>query len=216
MTQLVKKLVITGKVKLLTGLHIGGTNAAMNIGGPDKFVVRNPITNKPYIPGSSLKGKLRALLELMDGTITNERGVNGPTKDPSKRAGKLFGTVGEKQQPSRLIVRDANLSEDQDVDFTNTDLPYTETKTEVAIDRITAKANPRTFERVPAGASFDLKMVLNVFDVDNEKEMKTALIVAIKLLNDDYLGGHGSRGYGQIEISDLKWDEKDVKYYESN
>ena len=85
-------------------------------------------------------------------------------------------------------------------DFSNTDLPYTESKTEVSIDRITAKANPRTFERVPAGAQFKLNMVLNIFDEDDEKRLKETLKKAIELLEDDYLGGHGSRGYGQIEI----------------
>ena len=84
--------------------------------------------------------------------------------------------------------------------FDNTDLPYTESKTEVAIDRITAKANPRTFERVPAGAQFKLNMVLNIFEGENEQRLKETLKLAIRLLQDDYLGGHGSRGYGQVEI----------------
>ena len=84
--------------------------------------------------------------------------------------------------------------------FDNTDLPYTESKTEVAIDRITAKANPRTFERVPAGAQFKLNMVLNIFEGENEQRLKETLQLAIRLLQDDYLGGHGSRGYGQVEI----------------
>lgn len=61
--KLEKKIVYTGIITLKTGLHIGGTNASLNIGGPDNFVVRNPIDNIPYIPGSSLKGKMRALVE---------------------------------------------------------------------------------------------------------------------------------------------------------
>jgi CRISPR-associated protein Csm3 len=79
-------------------------------------------------------------------------------------------------------------------------LPYTESKTEVAIDRVTSKANPRTFERVPAGAKFKLELVLNVFKDEDEKSLKATLNQAIKLLEDDYLGGHGSRGYGQVKI----------------
>lgn len=214
MTTLKKKILVTGDIILKTGLHVGGTNSSLNIGGPDKFVVRNPLTNKPYIPGSSLKGKMRSLIELMDGTINFDNRGNGPTKDPGTRAGNLFGTVGEYQQPSRLIVRDADLISEMD-DFKNTDLPFTETKTEVSIDRITASANPRTFERVPAGAMFKLQMVLNVFDTDNERNLMDTLKQALKLLQDDYLGGHGSRGYGQIEIANLKFDERNKSFYEN-
>lgn len=214
MTTLKKKILVTGDIILKTGLHVGGTNSSLNIGGPDKFVVRNPLTNKPYIPGSSLKGKMRSLIELMDGSIHSDHRGNGPTKDPGTPAGNLFGTVGENQQPSRLIVRDADLISEID-DFKNTDLPYTETKTEVSIDRITASANPRTFERVPAGAMFKLQMVLNVFDSDKEQKLLDTLKQALKLLQDDYLGGHGSRGYGQIEIANLNFDERNKSFYEN-
>jgi CRISPR-associated protein Csm3 len=82
--------------------------------------------------------------------------------------------------------------------FRNTDLLYTESKTEANIDRVTSAANPRTYERVPAGAQFELNMVLNVFDTDDEAELKKLLDQAIALLHDDYLGGSGSRGYGQV------------------
>lgn len=203
--KLVKKIIYTGTITLKTGLHIGGTNAALNIGGPDKFVVRNPINNIPYIPGSSLKGKMRSLVEIANGE-TNE---GKPTNNPNHKAGKLFGISGdnEKSKPSRLIVRDAEL-DIHACDFSNTDLPYTESKTEVAIDRVTAKANPRTFERVPAGAKFKLNMVLNIFEGENEAELKETLKQAIRLLEDDYLGGHGSRGYGQVKFDDLKEESR--------
>ena len=87
-----------------------------------------------------------------------------------------------------------------DISKPKIDLPYTESKTEVNIDRVTSKANPRTFERVPAGAEFKLSMVLNIFDDENEEELKSILYKAIEMLHDDYLGGQGSRGYGQVEI----------------
>ena len=215
MTTLVKKILVKGDIILKTGLHIGGTNSSLNIGGPDKFVVRNPLTNKPYIPGSSLKGKMRSLIELVDGTITSDQKGNGPSKDPETRAGNLFGTVGDNQQPSRLIVRDAEIFSNSGFDeFKNTDLPFTETKTEVSIDRITASANPRTFERVPAGANFKLEMILNVFSMDKEERLVETLKEALRLLQDDYLGGHGSRGYGQIEITNLSFEERDKSFYE--
>lgn len=203
MTKLIKKIVYSGQITLKTGLHIGGTNTALNIGGPDSFVVRNPITNVPYIPGSSLKGKMRCLIELRDGTINaTGKDKGGVTNDEKTNAGALFGTSGanDESHPSRIIIRDAELDLSDPHMFDNTDLPYTESKTEVTINRITAKANPRTIERVPAGAKFKLNMVVNIFDTDNEQQLIKTLKDAIALLEDDYLGGNGSRGYGQVEI----------------
>ena len=225
MTKLLKKIIYTGNLVVKTGLHIGGTNASLNIGGPDKFVVRNPLTNIPYIPGSSLKGKLRSLLELEYGETSNGM----PSNNVKSKAGALFGVAGDNEQshPSRLIVRDAEMATDADTeeelqkyglsrktlpDYSNTDLPFTESKTEVSIDRITAKSNPRTFERVPAGAQFKIQLVLNVFDDDNENELKDSLRRAIALLHDDYLGGQGSRGYGQVELHFTK-AEGETKTY---
>lgn len=222
-----KKIVYKGYVYLKTGLHIGGSNSSLNIGGPDNFVVRNPLDNRPYIPGSSLKGKMRSLIEFAYGeinviTITDEKKnkiyqKGGPSNVATSRSGALFGVAGdnEKCRPSRLIVRDANLavSGDQDLaeydltdemmpDFSHTDMPYTEIKAEVNIDRITSKpaSGPRQTERVPAGAYFKLEMVLNVFSGDEEDELKKTMNKAIELLQNDFLGGSGSRGYGQVEI----------------
>lgn len=205
--KLIKKIEYTGKIKLLTGMHIGGSNMSMGIGGIDSYIVRNPIDNKPYIPGSSLKGKMRSLIELTDGTSLD----GGPTIDPETRAGKLFGVSkyeitdenGNKtslSRPSRLIVRDALLCSDDNL-FINCELPYAESKTENSINRITAVANPRTIERVPAGAEFSLNMVLNIFENEKETELTGILAEAIALLQKDYIGGNGSRGYGQVEIT---------------
>lgn len=228
--QLKKKIIYKGVITLKTGLHIGGTNAALNIGGPDKFVVRNPINNIPYIPGSSLKGKMRSLIETTMGCVSrNEKGETKACEDPNSISGKLFGVATGKSnnRPSRLIVRDSSMVTDHDSDeelksygltkkdipdFSNTDLPYTESKTEVAIDRVTATAHPRTFERVPAGAKFKLNMILNIFEGEKEEELKQTLNQAIALLEDDYLGGHGSRGYGQV-IIDLLKEEGESKTY---
>jgi len=219
MAKLIKKYIITGKIECLTGLHIGGTNSAMNIGGPDSFVIRNSLNNKPIIPGSSIKGKMRSLLELSQGELGGPIGNKikyGPTQDKNHLAVKLFGSAdsrGDNQLPSRIIVRDASLLT-PDEKFSNTDMPYTETKTEVVIDRITSGAMPRQIERVPAGAEFDLNMVLNIFDSDNnEEELKQALKRSMKLLEDDYLGGNGSRGYGQIAFRDVEWTEKNMEDY---
>jgi CRISPR-associated protein Csm3 len=207
--RLIKKLIYKGTLTLKTGLHIGGTNAELNIGGPDNFVVRNPMNNVPYIPGSSLKGKMRALVEWANGESEN----GGPSTNPQSKAGALFGTAGDKENahPSRIIVRDAEM--DTTVgNFSNTDLYLTESKTEVNIDRITAKANPRTFERVPAGAQFKVNFVINIFNDDDENSLVDTFKNAIILLENDYLGGHGSRGYGQVEF-DIDFDHPEVLTY---
>ena len=206
--KLEKKIIIKGKIKLLTGLHIGGTNSSMDIGGIDSSVVRNPIDNKPYIPGSSLKGKMRSLIEMADGTIGEKKMgqvLYTVTEASEAKAAKLFGTAkgDDKQRPSKLIVRDAQLTDDLDNDF-ESDLPYTEAKTEVTIDRITAKAMPRTLERIPAGALFGFNMVVNVFNEDSETELMETVFRGMKLLENDYLGGSGSRGYGQITFQNIE------------
>lgn len=210
MAKLIKKIVYTGKIVLLTGLHIGGSNSAMNIGGPDNFVVRNPLNNYPYIPGSSLKGKLRALCELYNNEVGSD---GGPSKDPQGKAGALFGTSADDKtgHASRLIVRDAELDLTNQNDFKNCDMPFTESKTEANISRITSKATPRTFERVPTGAKFNYEMVLNIFDGENEEELCKTLKQAKALLEDDYLGGNGSRGYGKIKFEEEQVEEKKYK-----
>ncbi len=228
MAQLSKKIIIKGIIITKTGLHIGGTNSSMQIGGTDSIVVRNPLDNKPYIPGSSLKGKMRAMLDIADGTIidvTMGQVKNGTAQDHRVASVKLFGNApnsrderekGIKQIPSRVMVRDGRLiGTDVELDriFKNTDLPYTESKTEVVIDRITAKAMPRTLERVPAGAEFELNLVVNIFEGDDEKNQIMNLERAMKLLQDDYLGGSGSRGYGQIEFKVENVKERKMGFY---
>lgn len=216
-----KKLEITGKLVLKTGLHIGGTNSSMSIGGIDTAVIRNPLTNQPFIPGSSLKGKMRSLLEVCLGEIGGRQGgkiENGPSSEG--QAADLFGNaVNDRQKPSRAIVRDCNLTKaSAEHLLQHTEIPYTEGKTEVVIDRITSAANPRQIERVPAGAIFDLNIVLNIWEQDNnENELIQNLFKSLQLVHDDYLGGSGSRGYGQVdfEIEDVK--EKSMEdYYGKN
>lgn len=219
-TRLVKKIKFTATIELLSGLHIGGTNTSMAIGGVDNFVVRNPVDMKPYIPGSSLKGKMRSLLELAYGEHNN----GGVSDSTATRSGALFGvgaaSKDENAHPSRLIVRDA-MWIDTDVNFDKTDLYLAESKTEVNIDRITSRANPRTQERVPRGAQFRFEAVLNIFEykyeqknddgsvthgveVEDEEQYREDIQKAIELLENDYLGGHGSRGYGHVCFSNLK------------
>jgi len=222
MSKLNKKIILRGQIEALTGIAIGGTNSAMAIGGVDKSVIRNQATLEPYIPGSSLKGKMRSLLELSYGTVGDEpMGAvkNGPNLNYTNRSTKLFGNAvkrqDEVQRPSRLIVRDANLSATQKTPdfFKNTDLLYTEVKTEVVIDRITSRAMPRQMERVPAGTLFDFELVLNVYQEDNENDLIKDMYAAIQLVQNDYVGGSGSRGSGQIRFNIVSATERKAAFY---
>jgi CRISPR-associated protein Csm3 len=194
----------------------------MSIGGVDKGVVRNPATGQPYIPGSSLKGKMRSLIELRDGTVGDKQmGVvkNGPSEKDGILAVRLFGNASgtNNQRPSRVIVRDAYLNKEQ-IDsnfFKNMDLPFTEIKTEVVIDRITSKAMPRQMERVPAGAIFDFEIVLNVFQDEKESEdtFLKNIFSALQLVQNDYIGGSGSRGSGQVAFKVSSIQSYPMAYY---
>jgi len=222
MNTLVKKIEISGTIILKTGLHVGGTNSSMSIGGIDKGVIRNPLNNQPYIPGSSLKGKMRALLQVSRGEIKVMQRPMGKdiynVSTDDKLDALLFGnaTGNEKQHPSRLIVRDAFLLDAEEL-AKKTEIPYTEGKTEVVIDRITSAASPRQIERVPAGAKFSFNMVLNIWDHDDKNvNLLDTVFKCLELLKDDYLGGSGSRGYGQLafEITDIL--EKSTESYYGN
>ncbi|HYX07730.1 MAG TPA: type III-A CRISPR-associated RAMP protein Csm3 [Bacteroidales bacterium] len=228
LTKLNKKIFIKAELTAKTGLHVGGSNLSMAIGGADAVVVRNPITQEPYIPGSSIKGKMRSLTEKLLGAYekVNMGAVKygpyqGTDKDTTKKViCDLYGTASnENQIPSRLIVRDgALLNEPELKDAEGTDMLYTEVKTEVVIDRVTSAAMPRQLERVPAGAKFKLDLILNVFENDDEEKLINYVLVGLHLLEDDYLGGSGSRGSGQIEFDwdNIKYSYKDLSIYEKD
>ena len=219
--QLLKKIIIRGEIEATSGLLIGGSNTSMGIGGPDKMVIRNPISNEPYIPGSSIKGKMRSLLEVSFGYIMQgDMGKNIkyiPNNNPDLITTLLFGSAHpevEKQRPSRVIFRDGKLL-NGDSFRDKTDLPFTETKTEVVIDRITSAAMPRTFERVPAGAKFDLEIVLNIYrnDPHSENELVKLTLNGLQLIQDDYLGGSGSRGSGRVKFTIKTVKERSHEFY---
>ncbi|WP_353572606.1 type III-A CRISPR-associated RAMP protein Csm3 [Candidatus Albibeggiatoa sp. nov. BB20] len=221
-TQIHSKIFINGQIIAQTGLHIGGNSVSMAIGGADNVVARDPISNKPYIPGSSLRGKIRSLLERLHGLedqnseyggFSFEKGQAMSGKNPDTLLGKLFGIAAdnnseEKQRvtPTRLLVRDAHLSDESAEKLKNApnlDMPMTEVKTEVVIDRITSAANPRQFERVPAGVKFNFSLILTLLQQDDVKQQKQffdLICTGLRLLQEDALGGHGSRGYGQVKF----------------
>ena len=209
------KIFIEGDIRVVTGLHIGAGRSAIEIGGQENAVVRDPLTDRPYIPGSSLKGKIRSLLERQDGLPLNQKigqvriHICQNLEDfRSCAVCHVFGIPGEKNyaEPTRLVVRDVFLTEQSARQLGDLDLdaPYTEIKWEVAIDRITSAANPRQLERVPAGAEFGpAQFVFSVYDGDDRAWFR-ALIDGLLMLEDDYLGGSGSRGSGRIEFKNLR------------
>jgi len=208
---------INGKILILTGLHIGAGQEATQIGGVDNPMIRHPITEMPYIPGSSLKGKMRSLLELYMGKVVDNGEVHKYTNECKETRCPIclvFGSAadqkeGSKLGPGRLIVRDCRIDlDDKDnkrIREESKGLPFSEEKTEIAINRITSKVDRglRKTERVPAGARFNLELTIREFEGDDGGILNTVL-KGLALLERDALGGSGSRGYGRIKFEDLK------------
>jgi CRISPR-associated protein Csm3 len=266
---LLGKLRLTSTLVVETGLHIGGGGETLDIGGLDKSVIRDPITQQPYIPGSSLKGKLRAILERLLNKPLNRSGsrdtyryesddlADGYT-DVSAGQGerqfvrfdgastcplsRVFGSTGGskcwlpiavaqeaqlfdrkapttvidgvehtqvkgRNAPARLIVRDCHLLSEsaKRLEKIDTGLYMTEWKFENGLDRITAAANPRQVERIPAGAKFHFEVVYTVENEAQAMEDLENLAIALAILEDDALGGHGSRGYGKVRFENFQF-----------
>lgn len=196
------KILFTGNLQVITGLHIGGSSDFAPIGAVDSPFIRDPFTRTPIIPGSSLKGKMRTLLAKLkckDYVLNDVSADNIIVK-------RLFGSSGKNFAcPARLQFFDLFITKDTITNFDalETDTYIGEIKFENTINRITGGAKPRQIERVPAGAVFDFKLVYNVEDVDELHEDIKTLKQAFELLENDYLGGHGSRGYGRIKLQNI-------------
>lgn len=193
------------KLELLSGLYIGGNDNGFDIGGADTDVIRNPLTKEPYIPGSSLKGKLKVLLKynLKDTNIdTNKKDIVFKNSSITN----IFETLEDESKNdvkiSRAIFRDLTLTKDSKETLerilgTNC---YTEIKAENKVNAISGKSDsPRFIERVPAGAEFEGEIVLNIFDGDDKKLMMDTIKKSLRLLEMNYLGGNGTRGYGRVK-----------------
>ncbi len=227
--QLTRISKITGKIELLSGLHIGSGNTEIHIGGTDNPVIKNPINQQPYIPGSSIKGKMRSLLEWHSGLVGDTEGnpvtfkhleqLNEQQLEQARQIIKLFGGAPDNNVkdelledigPTRLAFWDCALEEDWVKDMEDKSLMLTETKMENSIDRIKGTAeNPRNTERVPATARFDFNLTLRVHD--DEDDVLETMITGLKLLELTGLGGSGSRGYGKIKFKQLKLDDADIQ-----
>lgn len=192
------------EIELLTGLHIGGSTDTFDIGGADSTVIKNPLTHEPYIPGSSIKGKLRSLLTQKYGKVSLKN------KDPEMVLEKdeircLFEPVSTSDdlKVSRCIFRDAYLTDESKEELQkHLGLgTFTEIKAENSIDLLKGTpANPRFIERVPRGAKFNGEIILQIYEGDNAEQLKEVINEALKMLELNYLGGSGTRGYGRVDI----------------
>ena len=278
---LLGKIRITSNIHVDTGLHIGGGGETLDIGGIDKPVIRDPITKYPYLPGSSIKGKLRSILERLLKKPLNRTGGSGTYRYESDdledgfteidgmiipyegaktcQVSRLFGSTGgskfwvrtdlaieqglvqddgekEKKIPrktinnqehilvdrgrntsARLMVRDCHLVEEsakvlREID---TGLYMTEWKFENGIDRVTAAANPRQLERVPAGSLFKFELVYTVEEKELAIQDLKNIAIALTILEDDALGGHGSRGYGKIRFQNFEFFYRNLNDYQN-
>lgn len=224
--ELLGHVVFGGIVECRTGLHIGD-ESSLEIGGVDGPIVKSPATGHPYIPGSSIKGKLRALLEWDEGVVEDEGEPHVCPGDGAVTCPicRVFGTPADTDAqtgPTRLSVRDA-FPTDETIEqwrALDTELPYTEVKTENSIDRVTAKANPRTNERIPKGSKFEYEFVYGVYDLgDGGRPDLDALDIVERglfLLENSSLGGNGSRGYGKVTFHHDAYEVRTTDGYRSD
>jgi len=238
------KYIIEADMLCRTGLHIGGLSEGYEIGGIDNVVIKVPVPFRvptgngsydipaecPYIPGSSLKGKLRSLMEWLENKVkvavhkddrTGEESYNAQPHtcgDAACPVCVIFGSPASEttmQGPTRLSVLDAFPTAETIKDW-ETELGediFTEIKPENTIDRLTSQANPRQMERVPAGSRFRVVMVYDVYDEEQDRKLLKHLFQAMKLLQDSYLGGSGSRGSGRVSFENIHVSYRSPKYY---
>ena len=236
--RLIGKLILEGQLHCETGLHVGAGKGSLEIGGSDNPVIKDAF-GRPYVPGSSLRGKLRSLLEQAHGLavptelvyLSKRKGQEvriHQSDRPDDEICLLFGRNPGRMErvsggdhidsnhasPARLAVYDAHLDADSITAQMreNLDDELTEVKSENAIDRITSQANPRTLERVPAGARFKIRLVMDVL-CEEDAPLFGLVVEGLRLLEDDTLGGGGSRGSGRIRFSGLRLSWRGRDYY---
>lgn len=221
---------LKGKIVLKSGLHIGSGNMEMHIGGTDSPVIKHPHTLEPYIPGSSLKGKIRSLLELGSGLVafaTDNGGLvtvklwrsltDESLKKKAEAILKIFGSSGAETGedynlgPTRVSFADCYLNPDWKKKAQENRWQLTEVKSENVINRIKGTAeNPRFIERVPEGTIFDFYLTFKILE-ENDEDLFEKLLEGLRLLEMDTLGGSGSRGYGRIKFEDLTCDGNPIE-----
>ena len=216
------KIVISYELMCESGLRIGGGNTSVDIGGIDAPVIKDPISRLPYLPGSSIKGKMRSLYEWL---MYSDELVNQTKGKPIAfgEVAKVFGTANNDQSKgdgkniiiSRGIFSNAYLKK-TNADYIEERLGkglFTEVKPENVIDRLTSKATPRFFEQVPRGAVFCGEIILTIYDEGEREEVLSVVRTSMKLLEDSYLGGGGSRGSGKVRFMNIQAQERLKTYY---
>lgn len=213
--KVVENKFIRGTLTCRTGLHIGGSREELEIGGVDLPIIKHPVTGEPYVPGSSLKGKMRSGIEREEGKFSSNGAEPCNCAERDCMVCRIFGPHKKPKHelgPTRILVRDCMLekaSRDRFYkDLTDRGVSLIERKTENIINRKTGTAeHPRTLERVAAGTKFDVEVVLQLLDIDDQHKEKMLETVkkALRIVSDTYLGGGGSRGSGKVEF-DLKID----------
>ena len=206
-----KNYVISGEIICSTGLHIGGSKDSIEIGGSDNVIIRDPVKRLPYIPGSSIKGKMRALLEL-----SLDRTNGGPCKCGKCDVCRVFGSAADNisvSGPTRIIVRDSFPTEETLKMWNESSdvVEGAELKYENSLDRITSRANPRNQERVPRDSKFEFEIIVSEYEGDSDN--LGVVLEGLRLLEDSYLGGSGTRGYGKVEFRDITITERPAEYY---
>ena len=219
--------ILEAMLVLETGLHIGAGDGEIHIGGIDNTVMKHPVSGEPYIPGSSLKGKIRSLLEWQSGAVQEAplskkeyEHSQGSQKQAVKHILQLFGVSGDTQDEgfqkeighTRVSFWDCSLCPQYAERLRSDNVPFTEVKSETGINRISGEAKSgslRQTERVPAGAEFKFKLSVKEFDSDGTELIDT-LLQGLKLLEWDSLGGSGSRGYGKVKFSKLTRNGNDI------
>ncbi len=200
---------VTAELTCVTGCHVGGSKDVLEIGGMDNPVIRHPLTQRPYLPGSSLKGKFRSLLEAAEG-----KGADGePCRcaQPTCRVCRYFGphrNPRHQLNPTRFLFRDAFLTpasqETLEAAYEHMGLFYAEEKFENTINRKThVAANPRVQERVPAGTTFNFVLGVRVYKGDDKARIRATIEEMVAMAEHDAIGGGGSRGSGQIRLDQL-------------
>lgn len=216
---------LTGSIRVVTGLRIGANQETMEISGLDNPILRNPRNAEPYIPGSSLKGKMRSLAEWYFDEVPPSGEVTKVDPSRSPRTTAVFGMSASKRDsdnpdyqrgPTRLIVRDALLSQPSRDENRNV-RAITEIKSENSINRYTSVANPRPIERVTSDVVFDLDIVYRIFSINGDQgegdreRFDSVVLLALRLIEIDALGGGGSRGNGKVKFENLRCNDKSVE-----
>ena len=204
--QRIEQFAINAKLNLLSGTRVGGSDDLLGIGTVDLTCIKNPVTRQPYLPGSSLKGRMRSELEKQLGQFGGRDG-NQPCGCGQCMVCRVFGPHFNPRHnlgPTRLIVRDALLVSGGEI----------ETKTENIIDRKLGTAlHPRQVERVVPDSVFDFQVIINVLGLDQNcsyegKSGGLALYTIVRrgmqLLENSGIGSGVGKGYGRLHFVDIR------------